>query len=1139
MKLSVDERTLVADVKSYIDSLEGFRAEVEEHSARTKRADLTIYHDDKLICIAEFKRPTTLEGATPRNVDVVDDAYNKANHAKNPPRFFVTSNFNETIIWDNYDTSKPVMARDVYTIFLERRVKNDDDFNLDETKEEIKTKMQELALYIYDLITGVKKAQYKPLGESFILGLNAHLESASTIIKKNVPNNILQKWWKEQNYLPKVIFDGYDRERIAKYSLYVLANKIVFFYVLKRMFPKIKGINYKKNNISDLKSELDSCFDSAKEVSGDYETVFENSDADKIPFMNEENTNVVRSLIRFLSDYDFGKLSQGILGNIYDRLINPEERHANGQYYTPIPVVDLINALTIKSKNARVMDPACGSGTFLARAFDLKLRLYGNDDASTRETVMKEIFGCDISPYPAHLATVALASKLLIYKPDVYPNILRKDFLELRTSNVIPRQRKLVENENENETKTLSGESKPVSFKPMDAFVGNLPYIRQEEIENKEKEREKVKNFLSEYGFTGATQNEEEHFYIPDAGSDLHVYFWYYLLPFLDEGSMVGFLTSDTWMNVEYGEGFKKFLNKYFKIKYIIDSSVERWFEDALVNTAITVLERTSSDEARMNNMIKFVRINRKISEIVKDIDDAIMIVQALDKGKNVNGVEIVRCVRQGDIDFNDTMKGKLFPYHRGPDEFFEIVNNENMTLLETLMDVQFGIKTGANRFFYVEDVTDEYSDEELKKLFGLSGGQKKGIRVIKDGLGAVHLMEADYLKPILKGPKEFTIPGNLVFSNPTKKYVVLIEETERRNIKKHALEYIEYGEKTPIGEPYSERSTCKARSPWWKLSPIVQPDLALSMYFSSNFLFPKTTYLLDNAMNFGKMREQFSKDLTTVFSFLNSTLSYLYPDLYGRNYGGGAAGFKVYEMQKIPVPDPEIMRPYYPKLESIMERMEKRRIGSVFEEVWDGKKKFSLNAVQKDRLELDRTILEALGFENPEEFLMSYYPSVVRIVKERLERAKSVKMVNKGGKVSLTKVADDIISHINVKDFPYDYVSSIKGTTKVRKGSKISLGSDLDGSYVSVDNVPEYRGTHDSLEMAKYVYYCMLRGLEEIPEPEDPKKVVKEFEGDLETWRKSIEKEIKRITEDGKSTERLLVLCARKLNYPMLYYKP
>ena len=205
MKLSVDERTLVADVKSYIDSLEDFRAEVEEHEGgtKTKRVDLTIYHGEELICIAEFKRPTTLEGATPRNIDLVNDAYLKSSHSRFPPRFFVTSNFNETIVWDNYDTSKPVMARDIYTVFLEKRVKNDSDFNLDETKEEIKTKMQELALYIYDLTRGVKKAYYKPLGESFILGLNAHLESAASIIKKNVPGNILQKWWKEQNYLTR------------------------------------------------------------------------------------------------------------------------------------------------------------------------------------------------------------------------------------------------------------------------------------------------------------------------------------------------------------------------------------------------------------------------------------------------------------------------------------------------------------------------------------------------------------------------------------------------------------------------------------------------------------------------------------------------------------------------------------------------------------------------------------------------------------------------------------------------------------------------------------------------------------------------------------------------------------------------
>lgn len=245
--MNIDERTLVADVKSYIDGLgDSFSAEVEEHSEKKKRIDLTVYLKGKLIFTAEFKRLTTIEGATPRNFNVVMDAYIKASNEPHPPRFFVTSNFNETIIWDNSDTNKPVMAKDIYTIYLDRKIKRDEEFKENEVREEIKRKMQDLAQYIKDLYEGAKKASYKPLGESFILGLNAHLESAATVIKNHVSNRILQKWWKEQGYLPKAEFDDSDREKIAKYSLYVLANKIVFYYVLKRIFSDIKDINTDK-----------------------------------------------------------------------------------------------------------------------------------------------------------------------------------------------------------------------------------------------------------------------------------------------------------------------------------------------------------------------------------------------------------------------------------------------------------------------------------------------------------------------------------------------------------------------------------------------------------------------------------------------------------------------------------------------------------------------------------------------------------------------------------------------------------------------------------------------------------------------------------------------------------------------------
>ena len=1128
----VDERTLVADVKSYIDKLPNFTAEVEQHTDNL-RMDLSVYYDNKLLFNAEFKRPTTIEGRSPRNIDVVRDAFFKANNNNPPSRFFATSNFNETIIWDNSDNTKPLISRDVYTINLDNKIKKDDDFNKNEIKTELESKMQALAEYIRDLYIGTKKAYYKPLGDSFILGLNDHLNTAVDVVKRYVPENILRKWWDEQGYEPKVTFCDEDKEKISKYSLYVFANKIVFYYVLKRSFNSIGDIKINDNeNIKDLENEINNDFENAKKISGDYETVFENNDADRILFIKDEESYPILLLIKFLKVYDFTKLSQELLGNIYDRLISPDERHANGQYYTPIPVVDLINALTIKNKDSRVMDPACGSGTFLTRAFDLKLKLYNKDNKEIRENIMKELFGCDISAYPAHLATIALASKLLMYNPDVYPNIIRDDFLNLKTSNVIPKLRTEFEEKKDILTTDLSGNKKIVSFKPIDAFVGNLPYIRDEDLQNKDAEREKVEKFLKENGFTEAINENDEYLYMPDKGADFYLYFWYYILPFLKEGSMIGFLTSDTWMNVEYGDGFKKFINKYFKIKYIIDSSVERWFEDALVNTVITVLERTNSRTEREDNEIKFVRINRKISEIIRDLDDAIHIAETIEKDEKVDGINIIRKIRQGSIDFNDTMKGKLFPYLRGPEEFLEIVNNKNMIPINKIMNVNRGFTTGANQFFYVIDVTNEYSDEQLKEFFGLRRGERNKIMVIKDGMGTVHLIEAEYLKPILKGPKEFTQPGKLIFNDPTKKYVVLIEEEDRKKIKKHALEYIGYGEKNPTGEPYSERSTCKGRKPWWKLSPVVQPDIAITMYFSSNFIFPKTTFLLDHTLYFGKIREEYSDDILAVYLFLNSSLSYLYADLYGRNYGGGAVGFMVYEVQKLPVPRPETMRPYYHELESIIHRMEKRKIGSVFDEIWDIRGSFSLNSVKQDRLELDRTILKALGFENPDKFLESYYVEVVKIVKERLDKAKSLKNNKNTKRTSLNTVAGEIIKNINVKNFPEDYISNITGNEKISKGNKIFSGNDLNGYFVSIDGKKYH---HENKSENKYVYYCALRGIDDVPIPDNIDNVLKDFESDLQEWKDKLSGEINSITSNDAYREKLWNLCANKLNYDIL----
>jgi len=1129
-----DERTLVADIKSYIDKLPGFSAEVEEH-AGTKRMDLLIKHKNIVLFNAEFKRPTTIEGHTPRNPNLIDDAHEKANKGPQTTKYFVTSNFKEYIVWDNTNTDLPLYSRDIYTLKLKSTIKDDSDLEREDVKKEIEEKIKELCEFVFQVYTGQKQAVPRPLGESFITGLNDHLNTVTNIVARYIPDKMLNEWWKEQGYEPKDSFDTEDKERMARYVLYVLANKIFFYYYLKRTFMNIKELNFQGvNGIKEFRERLERAFQEAKDISGDYETVFENSEADQILFLNEDELESELTLLKFLAGYDFSSLRQDLLGGIYDRLINPEERHANGQYYTPIPVVDLINALTITKKDAKVMDPACGSGTFLTRAFDLKLMMHGEDSDGLKESIIKDLFGCDIAPYPTHLATMALASKMVKYNAEVYPNIIRSDFMDLRTENVIPRLRTEYQENRETVSRDLSGRENVVSFRPIDAFVGNLPYVRQEEIKNKEAEQDKVKNYLKEHDITYTVKENGKLKtvpYCPDSKADLHAYFWYYMVPFMREGSRAGFLTSDTWLNTDYGTPLKEFINRYFRIIAIIDSSVERWFEDALVNTVITLVERTNDREAIENNEIKFVRINEKISELIKDMYDAISTAKNIENGKDSKGVKIVRKVRQGDIDFSDIMRGKLFPYLRAPDEFFRLINNNNLVPLEEIMDIRFGIKAGANAFFYVKDVTDEYDEVQLKEKFGLRIGETKKLRIIRSGDKSEHVIEKEYLKPIIKGPKEYTDQGKLKVSGTTKKFVVVINEEDKSKIGRYAKEYLDYGEKNPPGEPYAERETCKARNPWWKLSPQIIPEMAFGMYFSSTFIYPKVESMLDAQMSLGNMKEEYKNDILSVYSFMNSSLSYLYQDLLGRNYGGGAAGFKVYEVEKLLVVKPEVLRPFYPDIEMIMESMEARKIGSVFDEIWDMKGDFSLSKVKPDRLELDRLILKAIRIEDPDSFLCRYYESVVKIVKERLDKAASLKTTKSGkSKESLVKVADEIIKKLDIKTFPDDYVSDYtEEKIHIENGNRITLGSDLSGFFISVDGRKYY---YSDSTTAQYVYYCLLSGREDINIASDVTKAIKDYQEDINMWKKKMEEEVENTTNNEETRSRLLKMCRNKLRF-------
>ena len=95
-----------------------------------------------------------------------------------------------------------------------------------------------------------------------------------------------------------------------------------------------------------------------------------------LPAWSPTTSDWITSLVAKLSEYNPGTLSEDpaesrdLLKKLYHRLFPKSVRHDLGEYYTPDWLAEhLLNSLGYDGNpDVRVLDPACGSGTFLVMA---------------------------------------------------------------------------------------------------------------------------------------------------------------------------------------------------------------------------------------------------------------------------------------------------------------------------------------------------------------------------------------------------------------------------------------------------------------------------------------------------------------------------------------------------------------------------------------------------------------------------------------------------------------------------------------------------------------------------------------------------------------------------------------------------
>jgi len=90
-----------------------------------------------------------------------------------------------------------------------------------------------------------------------------------------------------------------------------------------------------------------------------------------------------------------------VLGRLYEELVPQEERRRLGEFYTPKPIAEFMVAWAVRGKNAEVLDPGVGSGTFLVEAVR-RLRAMG------AERPVERVVGVDVNPLAVLMATLNL-----------------------------------------------------------------------------------------------------------------------------------------------------------------------------------------------------------------------------------------------------------------------------------------------------------------------------------------------------------------------------------------------------------------------------------------------------------------------------------------------------------------------------------------------------------------------------------------------------------------------------------------------------------------------------------------------------------------------------------------------------------
>ncbi|HLG66020.1 MAG TPA: N-6 DNA methylase [Ktedonosporobacter sp.] len=305
-----------------------------------------------------------------------------------------------------------------------------------------------------------------------------------------------------------------------------------------------------------------------------------------------------------LSRFNFSHVDTDIIGTIYNTYVNRDEKRHKGQYYTPPKIIDYIldqvgyTGTNVIGANKRLIDPACGSGSFLIAAAKRLIATYrtrqgvASDAQSILTRVQQNLYGFDLNPFACYLAETNLLIQVLdlikeinesgkVFQLDRF-NIYNVDALA-RPGSVYDTMRMLRVEESDQVNKVKSRAAKTPSEQGFAFVVANPPYGAK----------------LSDAYKKTLRDNWADVFY---GQPDTYTFFLKLGIDLLADNGRLGFITPNTYL---MGRDTAKLRHKILTttcIEQIVDLPRGIW-RDATVDCVLLFLAAEKREEQRKNQM--------------------------------------------------------------------------------------------------------------------------------------------------------------------------------------------------------------------------------------------------------------------------------------------------------------------------------------------------------------------------------------------------------------------------------------------------------------------------------------------------------------------------------------------------------